>query len=281
MRSPSETGWDPASAEVDRRHLGRLDARPRCSPAGCRPGSWSPTRPARPSRASSTPPGVPAAEADRTGGAAFELDLGWPPPIGPGSWPLALRTLLRPAQLHPRQRASPAGCRAGSSRPSRCASRSAGSSRRAGRRTPDCGSSPATTRPASGSPSARPTRRGRARRRRRGLVRDPGLLPAGRDRRAPLRRRRHVLDLEPRARPRPRPRPRHLPQPDLVAAPGAGDRPARVEQRLPAARLRTPARARGPQAARRRHRGRPRAAARAGPEDDEPQPDELREPQSR
>ena len=38
----------------------------------------------------------------------------------------------------------------------------------------------------------------RARRRRRRLVRDPGLLPPGRDRRAPLRGRRHVLRVEPR-----------------------------------------------------------------------------------
>jgi len=45
--------------------------------------------------------GMPASEADRTGGAALELDLGWPPPIGPGSWPLALRTLRHPRSFTP------------------------------------------------------------------------------------------------------------------------------------------------------------------------------------
>ena len=59
----------------------------------------------------------------------------------------------------------------------------------------------------------------RARRRGRRLVRDPRLLPPGRDRRPPLRRRRHVLDLEPRHPARRGARPRDLPEPDLVAAP--------------------------------------------------------------
>ncbi len=45
--------------------------------------------------------GMPASEADRTGGAALELDLGWPPPIGPGSWPLAVRTLRHPRSFTP------------------------------------------------------------------------------------------------------------------------------------------------------------------------------------
>lgn len=44
--------------------------------------------------------GMPASEADRTGGAALELDL-WPPPLGPGSWPLALRTLRHPRTFTP------------------------------------------------------------------------------------------------------------------------------------------------------------------------------------
>ena len=91
--------------------------------------------------------------------------------------------------------------------------------RAAGPTTPTTGSSPATTRPAAGSRSAAPAPRGRARRRRRRLLRDPRLLPPGRDRRAPLRRRRHLLDLEPRPRPRRAARPRDLPQPDLLPAP--------------------------------------------------------------
>jgi NTE family protein len=44
--------------------------------------------------------GRPAADADRSGGAVFRLDPGWPP-LGPGSWPLAIRTLLRPGRHTP------------------------------------------------------------------------------------------------------------------------------------------------------------------------------------
>jgi NTE family protein len=39
--------------------------------------------------------GRPQGEADRAGGAQFRLQRAWPP-IGPGSWPLALRTLRQP-----------------------------------------------------------------------------------------------------------------------------------------------------------------------------------------
>ena len=44
--------------------------------------------------------GRPAAEADRAGGARFELHRGWPRP-GPGSWHLAVRSLLRPNRHTP------------------------------------------------------------------------------------------------------------------------------------------------------------------------------------
>ncbi len=55
----------------------------------------------------------------------------------------------------------------------------------------------------------------------------PRLLPPPDDRRAPLRRRRHLLDLEPRRTARPGARPRDLPQPDLHPSPGpGGDQPA-------------------------------------------------------
>ena len=95
-----ETGWDPASAEVI---------------VGTSAGSMLAAL-----LAGGVPPwfmvahsagetfegvidasGMPAAEADRSGGASFELDLGWPPPIGPGSWSLALRTLLHPRSFTP------------------------------------------------------------------------------------------------------------------------------------------------------------------------------------
>ncbi len=44
--------------------------------------------------------GRPAAEADRAGGARFELHRGWPRP-GPGSWHLAVRSLMRPNRHTP------------------------------------------------------------------------------------------------------------------------------------------------------------------------------------
>ena len=44
--------------------------------------------------------GRPAAEADRAGGARFELERALPP-IGPGSWRLALRTLANPRRFTP------------------------------------------------------------------------------------------------------------------------------------------------------------------------------------
>jgi NTE family protein len=44
--------------------------------------------------------GRPASEADRAAGARFELERTWPP-IGPGSWQLALRTLMRPRRYPP------------------------------------------------------------------------------------------------------------------------------------------------------------------------------------
>ena len=164
------------------------------------------------------------------------------PPIGPGSWRLALRTLANPAASHPPP-CSPAGSRAASSRPSRSRTRSAASSRAAGARTRTCGSSPATTRPAAASPFGRAgAPRRRPRRRRRRLLRDPGHLPPGDDRRAPLRRRRHLLRLERRPPARREARPRHLPQPDLHPAPHSRDQPPRrLQHRVPAG-LRPPAR---------------------------------------
>jgi NTE family protein len=45
--------------------------------------------------------GRPAAEADRAGGAVFKLNGLWPPPLVPGSWRLALRSLRRPDRHTP------------------------------------------------------------------------------------------------------------------------------------------------------------------------------------
>jgi len=44
--------------------------------------------------------GRPQAQADRTGGARFTLERAWPRP-GPGSWPLAIRTLREPHRHTP------------------------------------------------------------------------------------------------------------------------------------------------------------------------------------
>ena len=44
--------------------------------------------------------GRPAADADRAAGARFTLARAWPP-IGPGSWRLALRTLANPRRYTP------------------------------------------------------------------------------------------------------------------------------------------------------------------------------------
>ena len=44
--------------------------------------------------------GRPAAEADRSGGARFQFERAWPP-IGPGSWPLALGALRAPHRYSP------------------------------------------------------------------------------------------------------------------------------------------------------------------------------------
>ena len=95
----AETGWDPASAEVvvgtsAGAMMGALLA------GGVPP--WFMVA----HSAGETFPGLvdgsgrPAADADRTGGARFELDL-WPPPQWPGSWRLATRSLLQPGSHTP------------------------------------------------------------------------------------------------------------------------------------------------------------------------------------
>ena len=95
----TETGWDPSTAEII---VG--------TSAGSMIGSLC---------ASGLPPwfmvahssgetfdgvvdatGRPAAEADRAAGAIFNLERTWPP-IGPGSWGLALRSLRQPRRYPP------------------------------------------------------------------------------------------------------------------------------------------------------------------------------------
>jgi NTE family protein len=94
-----ETGWDPATADyVVGTSAGSLIGS--LCVAGIPP--WFMVA----HSAGETFPGVfdaqgqPQADADRSGGARFRLERAMPP-IGPGSWPLALRTLRSPRAYTP------------------------------------------------------------------------------------------------------------------------------------------------------------------------------------
>ena len=109
-----ETGWDPGTRGLHRRHLGRLDGRRRCWPPACRPGSWSPTRAGetftglvgrrRPARR-------PRPTAPRAPRSASTAAL---PPIGSGlaAHGVPARSRTRCA-AHAARSWWPAGCRAG------------------------------------------------------------------------------------------------------------------------------------------------------------------------
>jgi NTE family protein len=94
-----ETGWDPASADYvvgtsAGSMIGALCASgipPWFMVAHSRGETFDEVRDAR---------GRPASESDRAAGAGFRLERTWPP-IGPGSWRLALRTLTRPHRYTP------------------------------------------------------------------------------------------------------------------------------------------------------------------------------------
>ncbi len=95
----SETGWDPASAEYvvgtsAGAMIGALCASgvpPWFMVAHSRGETFQNVNDAR---------GRPASESDRSAGAAFQLQRALPP-IGPGSWRLALRTLASPRRYTP------------------------------------------------------------------------------------------------------------------------------------------------------------------------------------
>jgi NTE family protein len=95
----TETGWDPASAETivgtsAGAMLGALLA------GGVPPWFMVAHSAGETFEAITDAAGRPAADADRSGGALFRLEP-WPPPLGPGSWSLALRALLRPRRFTP------------------------------------------------------------------------------------------------------------------------------------------------------------------------------------
>ena len=168
-----------------------------------------------------------------------------------GAW-RCRRSCTRTATRPPR--CSPAGCRAASSPPRRSVTSSSTFVPATGPTTRASGPSPPTTatgrRVAFGRDDAPRATVGRGGRR---VVRDPRLLPPGQDRRAPLRRRRDLLGLEPRPPVRRGPRPRHLPEPDVVARPGRRRLAGRPDRGADARRRRPAPRPRGPQAARGGH----------------------------
>src|SRR4051812_9765257 len=94
-----ETGWDPAAADYvigtsAGSMIGALCASgvpPWFMVAHSRGETFEGVRDAQ---------GGPAATADRAAGARFELQRTWPP-VGPGSWKLALRTLVNPRRYTP------------------------------------------------------------------------------------------------------------------------------------------------------------------------------------
>ncbi len=94
-----ETGWDPASADV-------IVGTSAGSMIGALCASGIPPWFMVAHSAGETFEGVvdaagrPAAEADRAAGARFGLERAWPP-VGPGSWSLALRTLVAPHKFTP------------------------------------------------------------------------------------------------------------------------------------------------------------------------------------
>ena len=194
--------------------------------------------------------GRPAADADRAAGARFgSSEPGPRSGRAPGGWRSA-RSPTRAATRRPPW--PPAGSRAASSRPRRSATRSAASSPTAGARTPTYGSSPATTRRGGEWPSgvtAPPQAE----------LADavaascaiPGIYHPVSDRRAPLRRRRHLLGLEPGPAPRRGARPGDLPEPDLDAPSHPGHQPARRFSTSPSNRLGPAPRKRGQEAPRR------------------------------
>jgi NTE family protein len=94
-----ETGWDPASADYvvgtsAGSMIGALCASgipPWFMVAHSRGETFEGVEDAR---------GRDASDADRAAGAGFQLERAWPP-IGPGSWRLALRTLTQPHRFTP------------------------------------------------------------------------------------------------------------------------------------------------------------------------------------
>ena len=115
----------PGRGRLRRRDLRGLDDRRARAPPASRPGSWSPTRAGRRSRASTDARGRAGRRGRPRRRRAVPPRRAWPP-IGPGSWRLALRTLTHPTASRPPP-SRPGWLPRGSSRPRRSRTRSGAS----------------------------------------------------------------------------------------------------------------------------------------------------------
>jgi NTE family protein len=95
----SETGWDPADADYIVGTSAGSFTGALCA-SGVPPWFMVAHSAGETFRGVVGADGRPAAEADRDGGARFRLARALPP-VGPGSWRLALRTLTRPTKHRP------------------------------------------------------------------------------------------------------------------------------------------------------------------------------------
>jgi NTE family protein len=94
-----ETGWDPAEADYI---VGTSAGSMISALCACGVPPWFMVAHSRGETFEGVTDarGRPAAEADRAGGAVFRLQRALPP-LGPGSWPLAFRTITRPQRYPP------------------------------------------------------------------------------------------------------------------------------------------------------------------------------------
>jgi NTE family protein len=95
----STTGWDPATADVVVGTSAGSVISSLCV-AGIPPWFMVAHSAGETFEGVTDARGRPQAEADRSGGAQFRLERAWPP-LGPGSWPLALATVRAPHRYTP------------------------------------------------------------------------------------------------------------------------------------------------------------------------------------
>ena len=95
----STTGWDPATADVVVGTSAGSVISSLCV-AGIPPWFMVAHSAGETFEGVTDARGRPASEADRSGGARYQLAKAWPP-IGPGSWSLAMRSLRSPHRMSP------------------------------------------------------------------------------------------------------------------------------------------------------------------------------------